>query len=198
MAKAKRQKLLNGGAPKSVATSGTTSAGSAAATVAAAAQRKRKRNDLSNSTTYMLMVVVSVFLLVELPMAFAILIHLLANTGVLMFEGDSHLHYLKLVVILCNFVIMLSFPVNFAIYTKMSTPFRNTLVVMFQAVPGLARLVGGGDAENDNEGEPATTRTTVPAARAAGVADGPKQSTQLAELNPNQLGHNGHQTTLVP
>ena len=74
----------------------------------------------------MLIVVVSVFLLVEIQMAIATLVHLLVNMRVIQFEGDSHLPYTQLTVLLCNFFIMLSFPLNFAIYCGMSAQFRNT------------------------------------------------------------------------
>ena len=79
----------------------------------------------------MLIVVVSVFLLVEIPMAIATLIHLLVNLGIIHFQDDSHLPYTKLTILLCNFIIMLSFPLNFAIYCGMSAQFRNTFKALF-------------------------------------------------------------------
>ena len=88
---------------------------------------------LSNSTTYMLMVVVTVFLLVEIPMAIATIVHLLTNIGIIGFEDDSHLPAIRLTVLLCNFIIMLSFPLNFAIYCGMSAQFRNTFQAMMMS-----------------------------------------------------------------
>ncbi|CAG2169879.1 unnamed protein product [Oppiella nova] len=106
------------------------------------AQRKRKklfqdkRNTESknirdsNSTTYMLMVVVTVFLMVEIPMAVATLIHVLANTAIIPFP-DENFKYLKITILITNFIIMLSFPLNFAIYCGMSRQFRETFSQLF-------------------------------------------------------------------
>lgn len=79
----------------------------------------------------MLIVVVSVFLMVEIPMAIVTLVHMLANLSIIQFEGDSHQHYLNITVLICNFIIMLSFPLNFAIYCVMSAQFRNTFFSLF-------------------------------------------------------------------
>ncbi|XP_017491262.1 PREDICTED: sex peptide receptor-like, partial [Rhagoletis zephyria] len=95
------------------------------------ASSRKKRNDLSNSTTYMLIVVVSVFLCVEIPMAIATIIHLLVNMEIITFEGDSHRPFTQITVLLVNFIIMLSFPLNFAIYCGMSAQFRNTFKALF-------------------------------------------------------------------
>lgn len=101
------------------------------------AQQKRKKlfNDNrkneskklrdTNSTTYMLIVVVTVFLMVEIPMATATLIHVLSNMSVISFAMESY-KYLKITILLSNFIIMLSFPLNFAIYCGMSRQFRVT------------------------------------------------------------------------
>ncbi|CAG2105765.1 unnamed protein product [Medioppia subpectinata] len=106
------------------------------------AQRKRKklfadkRNTESknirdsNSTTYMLIVVVTVFLMVEFPMAVATLIHVLANTAIIPFP-EENFKYLKITVLITNFIIMLSFPLNFAIYCGMSRQFRETFSQLF-------------------------------------------------------------------
>lgn len=64
-------------------------------------------------------------------MALATLVHLLANMEVIHFEGDSHRLYLQLTILLVNFIIMLSFPLNFAIYCGMSAQFRNTFKSLF-------------------------------------------------------------------
>ncbi|CAG2169880.1 unnamed protein product, partial [Oppiella nova] len=79
----------------------------------------------SNSTTYMLIVVVTVFLMVEIPMAVATLIHILANMSIISFANESY-KYLKITILVSNFIIMLSFPLNFAIYCGMSAKFRIT------------------------------------------------------------------------
>lgn len=105
----------------------------------------------------MLIVLVTIFLLVEIPMAIATLIHVLSNLG--LFEGESHLHYLKLIIILCNFIIMLSFPLNFAIYCGMSAQFRNTFKsLLIDNVPGCHSLLARATDEEatQEEAEPTT------------------------------------------
>ena len=72
------------------------------------------------------MVVVTVFLIVEIPFAIVTLVHMLANLNIIQFEGDSYLNYINITVVICNFNIMLSYPLNFAIYCGMSAQFRNT------------------------------------------------------------------------
>jgi len=64
-------------------------------------------------------------------MAIATMVHLFANMDIIHFEGDSHRLYLQLTILLVNFLIMLSFPLNFAIYCMMNAQFRNTLKSLF-------------------------------------------------------------------
>ena len=84
----------------------------------------------SNSTTYMLIVVVTIFLMVEIPLAVTTLIHVLANMSLIGFADESY-RYLQLTLIITNFIIMLSFPLNFAIYCGMSQQFRTTFYQLF-------------------------------------------------------------------
>ena len=77
-----------------------------------------------------MIVVVTVFLMVEIPMAVATLIHVLANTSIIPFP-EENFKYLKLTVLITNFIIMLSFPLNFAIYCGMSRQFRETFSQLF-------------------------------------------------------------------
>ncbi|GAB6027467.1 hypothetical protein CHUAL_001723 [Chamberlinius hualienensis] len=82
----------------------------------------------SNCTTLMLIVVVSVFLVVEIPLAVVTLLHTISSTF------KSHLldYYAANVLILfTNFFIMLSYPINFAIYCGMSRQFRETFKELF-------------------------------------------------------------------
>lgn len=78
----------------------------------------------------MLIVVVSAFLMVEIPMAVATLIHVLATLSVIPFADESY-KYLKITVLISNFIIMLSFPLNFSIYCGMSAQFRQTFKELF-------------------------------------------------------------------
>lgn len=87
----------------------------------------RKLRD-SNSTTIMLIVVVTVFLLVEIPLAVTTLLHVIQNaTGVNIADYET----LNLTILFSNFSIVLSYPVNFAIYCGMSRAFRETFHDLF-------------------------------------------------------------------
>jgi hypothetical protein len=68
--------------------------------------------------------------MVEIPMAIATLIHVLANMSIIPFANESY-KYLKITVLITNFIIMLSFPLNFAIYCGMSRQFRQTFKQLF-------------------------------------------------------------------
>lgn len=83
----------------------------------------------SNRTTSMLIVVVTVFLLVELPIALTTIIHVAINVTDIFSNIDyTWLHYIKM---LSNFLIILSYPVNFTIYCSMSKRFRETFSGLF-------------------------------------------------------------------
>lgn len=77
----------------------------------------------SNSTTIMLIVIVTVFLMVEFPMTIVTILHIMQNA-----LNISIVNYdiLNTTILFTNFFIMLSYPVNFAIYCGMSRQFRQT------------------------------------------------------------------------
>jgi hypothetical protein len=82
----------------------------------------------SNSTTIMLIVVVSVFLVVEIPLAVTTLLHVMQNAL------DLHIvsyEILNTTIVFSNFFIIVSYPVNFAIYCGMSRLFRETFNDLF-------------------------------------------------------------------
>lgn len=87
----------------------------------------RKIRD-SNSTTIMLIVVVSVFLVVEIPLAVTTLLHVMQNAFDL--EIVSY-KVLNTTIVFSNFFIIVSYPVNFAIYCGMSRLFRETFRDLF-------------------------------------------------------------------
>jgi len=87
----------------------------------------RKIRD-SNSTTIMLIVVVSVFLVVEIPLAVTTLLHVMQN--VLEIHIVSY-EILNTTIVFSNFFIIVSYPVNFAIYCGMSRLFRETFNDLF-------------------------------------------------------------------
>ncbi|XP_075748310.1 sex peptide receptor isoform X1 [Rhipicephalus microplus] len=87
-----------------------------------------KRHRDRNCTTMMLIIVVTVFLVVEIPLVVTVLLHVLINTiRVRTVSYES----LNIVILFSNFFIMLSYPVNFAIYCGMSRQFRETFKDLF-------------------------------------------------------------------
>lgn len=93
----------------------------------------------SNCTTLMLIVVVTVFLIVELPLAVLTMINIFDN----IFEwclSDEVWSILNVVIVFTNFFISLSYPINFAIYCGMSRQFRETFQDLFAR--GAAATVG--------------------------------------------------------
>ena len=94
-------------------------------------KRECKRAMDSNCTTMMLIVVVSVFLIVEIPLAVVTCLHILEN----LIENAKILDYdvSKALVVIINFIISLSYPINFAIYCGMSRQFRETFRDLFIA-----------------------------------------------------------------
>ena len=92
--------------------------------------RKSECNKLrdSNSTTIMLIVIVSVFLMLEIPLAVTTLLHVMQNA--LNIEIAAY-DTLNTTVLFTNFFIILSYPINFAIYCGMSKQFRQTFADLF-------------------------------------------------------------------
>lgn len=83
----------------------------------------------SNRTTSMLIVVVTLFLIVEIPVAITTAVHVILNTLEMFKHVDyTTLNYIKM---FTNFHIMLSYPVNFTIYCSMSKRFRDTFRQLF-------------------------------------------------------------------
>ncbi|XP_074038015.1 sex peptide receptor [Leptinotarsa decemlineata] len=81
----------------------------------------------SNCTTLMLIVVVTVFLIVEIPLAVVTSLHVISNIYIefLNYEMANSL------TLFTNFFIILSYPINFAIYCGMSRQFRETFKELF-------------------------------------------------------------------
>jgi len=81
-----------------------------------------------NSTTLMLVTVVGVFLAVELPQAVTLILLIAQYTFQLrIFSRDSS----AVASLVCNLVILLSYPTNFFIYCAMSRAFRTTFAELF-------------------------------------------------------------------
>lgn len=81
----------------------------------------------SNCTTLMLIVVVTVFLLVEIPLAVVTVLHIISSSirEILDYEIANVL------ILFTNFFIIVSYPINFAIYCGMSRQFRETFKELF-------------------------------------------------------------------
>jgi len=84
----------------------------------------------SNCTTLMLIVVVAVFLATEIPLAITTALHIIQNYFSLTIADYE---VLNLIILITNFIIMSSCPINFAIYCGMSRQFRETFNDLFIA-----------------------------------------------------------------
>lgn len=94
--------------------------------------KKNQKNECkklrdSNCTTLMLIVVVSVFLVVEVPLAVVTILHIISST---FFEFLDY-YVANTLILFTNFCIILSYPINFAIYCGMSRQFRETFKDLF-------------------------------------------------------------------
>lgn len=87
----------------------------------------------ANCTTLMLIVVVSVFLIVEIPLAVITAMHIISS---LLIEFLDY-QIANLFILFANFFLVVSYPINFAIYCGMSRQFRETFKEIF-----LRRSVG--------------------------------------------------------
>lgn len=81
----------------------------------------------SNCTTLMLIVVVSVFLIVEIPLAVVTVLHIISSSVVEFLNYDIA----NKLILFTNFFIIVSYPINFAIYCGMSRQFRETFKELF-------------------------------------------------------------------
>ncbi|KAE8745601.1 Mip Receptor [Frankliniella occidentalis] len=107
----------------------------------------RKLRD-SNCTTLMLIVVVTVFLLVEIPLAVVTILHIISSSV------KEILNYtiVNTLILFTNFFIIVSYPINFAIYCGMSRQFRETFRELF--------LNGSGGPSKTRRGQRINSRPT--------------------------------------
>jgi hypothetical protein len=73
----------------------------------------------------MLIVVVTAFLAVEIPLAVVTLLHIISSTVAEILDYSVA----NVLILFTNFFIILSYPINFAIYCGMSRQFRETFKV---------------------------------------------------------------------
>ncbi|KAH9528164.1 hypothetical protein DERF_002133 [Dermatophagoides farinae] len=121
-------------------------------------QRKANRGRDANSTTVMLIVVVTVFLIVEIPLAVATAIHVTENMFTVDIVSDR---FLSMTIIFSNFFIIISYPLNFAIYCGMSRAFRETFQQMFLKNLFTIRLTARSSSLNPFVSTATTTSTTT-------------------------------------
>ncbi|XP_055390097.1 sex peptide receptor [Condylostylus longicornis] len=81
----------------------------------------------ANCTTLMLIVVVTVFLTVEIPNAVLTVLHIISVS----FFDFLNYEVANLCVLFINFILIISYPINFAIYCGMSRQFRETFKEIF-------------------------------------------------------------------
>ena len=116
---------------------------------------KRLRD--SNCTTLMLIVVVTVFLLVEIPLAVVTVLHIISSsvTEILDYSIANAL------ILFTNFFIIVSYPINFAIYCGMSRQFRETFKELFVRGTVVVRTNGGSSRYSLVNGPRTCTNETV-------------------------------------
>ncbi|CAF0862048.1 unnamed protein product [Adineta ricciae] len=73
------------------------------------------------NVTFMLIIVVTLFLIVEIPMA----IYIIVTAILRLFQSSFLQNFLQFAVQLLNFAVLLSYPINFFIYCRMSRAFRD-------------------------------------------------------------------------
>lgn len=93
----------------------------------------------SNCTTLMLIVVVSVFLIAEIPIAVVTSMHIVSSLIIEFLDyGIANVF-----ILLTNFFLVLSYPINFGIYCGMSRQFRETFKEIF-----MGRMAGKKDSSS--------------------------------------------------
>lgn len=124
----------------------------------------------ANSTTFMLIVVVTVFLIVEIPLAITTAVHVTENVFELELVSD---HALNMIIVCTNFFIIITYPLNFAIYCGMSKAFRETFQQIFvrrivattsftaSKLPGKKEATNNGSKVLDEERRQSTSGTSA-------------------------------------
>lgn len=111
----------------------------------------------SNCTTLMLIVVVTVFLMVEIPVAVVTILHIISSTIVEILD-----YYIaNILILITNFFILVSYPINFAIYCGMSRQFRETFKELFIRGAVTSRKNGGSSRYSLVNGPRTCTNETV-------------------------------------
>ncbi|KAF5286709.1 hypothetical protein FQA39_LY16192 [Lamprigera yunnana] len=125
--------------------------------------KKNQKNECkklrdSNCTTLMLIVVVTVFLSVEIPLAVVTILHVLSSSVIKEFLDY---YVANVLVLFTNFFIILSYPINFAIYCGMSRQFRETFKELFIRGSSSSNRNGGSSRYSLVNGPRTCTNETV-------------------------------------
>ena len=75
----------------------------------------------------MLSFLLQVFLAVEVPLCVIVVLHMISSAWIDFLDYD----YVKIVILINNLLISLSYPLNFGIYCGMSRQFRETFKELF-------------------------------------------------------------------
>ncbi|KAK7579893.1 hypothetical protein V9T40_000522 [Parthenolecanium corni] len=112
----------------------------------------------SNCTTLMLIVVVTVFLLTEIPLAVVTVLHIISSGFTEILDYDI----VNTLILFTNFFIIVSYPINFAIYCGMSRQFRETFKELFiRGTVPVTRRNGGSSKYSLVNGPRTCTNETV-------------------------------------
>uniref|UniRef100_A0A0N4Z9L4 G_PROTEIN_RECEP_F1_2 domain-containing protein n=1 Tax=Parastrongyloides trichosuri TaxID=131310 RepID=A0A0N4Z9L4_PARTI len=85
-------------------------------------QNKNNNSRLMQTSTRLLIVVISIFLIIEVPLAFIFMLHVIIV--VYQVKADPFWNYINCLLIIRNFLIIFTYPINFAIYFGMSSSFK--------------------------------------------------------------------------
>uniref|UniRef100_A0A0N5BC34 G_PROTEIN_RECEP_F1_2 domain-containing protein n=1 Tax=Strongyloides papillosus TaxID=174720 RepID=A0A0N5BC34_STREA len=85
-------------------------------------QNKSNNNKLMQSSTRLLIVVIIIFMIIEIPLAFILMLHVIIV--VYQVEIDPFWSYINCLLIIRNFLIIFTYPINFTIYFGMSSSFK--------------------------------------------------------------------------
>lgn len=118
-------------------------------------ESKRIRD--SNCTTLMLIVVVTVFLAVEIPLAVVTVLHIISSSITEILDYSIA----NVLILFTNFFIIVSYPINFAIYCGMSRQFRETFKELFIRGTVVTRRNGGSSRYSLVNGPRTCTNETV-------------------------------------
>lgn len=120
-------------------------------------KKESKRLRDANCTTLMLIVVVTVFLIVEIPLAVITALHIVSSLVI------EFLNYgvANLFILFANIFLIFSYPINFGIYCGMSRQFRETFKELFFKGATTSKIKEGSSRYSLVNGQRTCTNETV-------------------------------------